>query len=118
MAAKEKTENTSRRHGMSLGVDEVRTRLAQLIWLVCVVLALFLAIAALTFALDANGDNGLVEFVRDGAAFADLDVFSLENGIKEFDGENAETKNALVNYGLGALFWLVIGRVLDRVVRP
>ena len=38
--------------------------------------------------------------------------------IKEFTGENAETKNALFNWGLGAVVWLVVGRILERVIRP
>lgn len=99
-------------------VDAIRTRVAQLLWLVCVVAALFLAVGALTYALEANADNALVAFVRDGADVADLGIFSLENGIKEFAGENAEIKNALFNWGIGAVAWLVIGRILDRLVRP
>lgn len=113
---REKRERTRRAIGS--GADSVRTRIAQLLWLVCVVFALFLAIGALTYALDANEDNGLVEFVRDAADRVDLGIFSLENGIKEFVGKNSDTKNALFNWGLGAVFWLVVGRILDRVVRP
>jgi hypothetical protein len=99
-------------------VASVRVRVAQLLWLFCVVCALFLAAGALTYALQANPDNALVQFVRDGANAVDLGVFSLENGIKEFVGKSSDTKNALVNWGLGAVFWLVLGRILDRVVRP
>jgi hypothetical protein len=99
-------------------VAAIRTRVAQLVWLVCVVFALFMAVGALTYALDANPDNALVEFVRNGANAVDLGVFSLENGIKEFVGKNSDTKNALFNWGLGAVFWLVVGRLLDRIIRP
>ena len=99
-------------------VAVIRTRVGQLVWLVCVVCALFLAIGALTYALDANPDNALVTFVRDGANAVDLGVFSLENGIKEFVGKNSDTKNALFNWGLGAVFWLVVGRLLERIIRP
>jgi hypothetical protein len=120
--AKGKTEKDNdragRRTSMSISVDAVRSRVAQVLWLVCVVFALFLAIGALTYALDANEDNSLVQFVREAADRVDLGIFSLENGIKEFVGENSDTKNALFNWGLGAVFWLVVGRVLDRVVRP
>ena len=65
-------------------------------------------------ALDFNQDNALVEFVIDGADAVDLGVFSREDGIKEFTGDNAETKNALFNWGLGAVAWLVVGRILER----
>jgi len=46
-------------------VAAIRTRIAQLVWLVCVVFALFMAIGALTYALDANPDNALVAFLLD-----------------------------------------------------
>ncbi len=112
------TKGEKRKGATSAGVAMVRTRLGQLLWLVCLVFALFLAIGALTYALDANSDNALVSFVRDGADAVDLGVFSLENGIKEFVGKNSDTKNALFNWGLGAVFWLIAGRLLDRIVRP
>ena len=100
------------------GIARVRTVIAQVIWLLFVVAALFLAVGALLIALDANADNELVQFVLDGADAVDLGVFSVDNGIMKFTGENAETKNALFNWGLGAVVWLVVGRILDRVIRP
>lgn len=106
------------RGGPSFDLDSVRRRVAQVIWFLCALFALVLALGALTYALKANDSNSLVEFVREWADRLDLGIFSLENGIKEFAGKNAEIKNALVNWGLGALFWLVVGRVADRVIRP
>ena len=99
-------------------VNRARKLLAQLVWLFCLVAALFLAVGVLLIALDANLDNQLVEFVLDGAELFDLGIFSVDNGIMKFEGENAETKNALFNWGLGAVVWLVVGRILDRVIRP
>lgn len=97
----------------------VRTVVAQLLWTVCVVFALVLAVGALCIALEANLRNDLVTFVLDFADRVDFfGVFSLHNGIKDFSGSNAETKNALFNWGLAAILWLVIGRVVERVVRP
>lgn len=96
----------------------VRVRLAQLIWLAAVVCALFLAVGALLIALDANQDNVLVAFVLDVADVVDLGVFSRENGVFTFEGADAATKNALANWGLGAVAYLVVGRVLERLVRP
>lgn len=106
------------RGGMDINVGLVRTRVAQVVWVVCALFALVLALGALTYALKANPDNGLVEFCREWADRLDLGVFSLTNGIKEFGGDNAEIKNALVNWGLGAVFWLVVGKALDKVIRP
>jgi hypothetical protein len=102
----------------SAGLARTRVVLAQVIWLLFVVAAIFLAVGALLVALDANEDNGLVQFVLDGADAVDLGVFSVDNGIMKFTGENAETKNALFNWGVGAVVWLVAGRILERVVRP
>jgi len=98
--------------------DVVRLRIAQLVWLVCVIAALILAAGALLIALDANTHNDLVEFVLDTADKLDLGVFDRENGIKDFTGKNAETKEALLNWGLAALAWLIGGRILDRIIRP
>jgi hypothetical protein len=99
-------------------VTRVRVTLAQVIWLLFLVAALFLAVGALLIAVDANRGNDLVQFVLDGADRVDLGIFSKDNGIKDFSGDNAETKNALFNWGIGAVVWLVVGRILDRLIRP
>lgn len=96
----------------------IRTRLAQLVWLAAVVCALFLAVGALLIALDANQDNALVKFVLDVADAIDLGVFSRDNGIFTFEGSDAATKNALANWGLAAVAYLVVGRILERIIRP
>ncbi|GAA4694742.1 hypothetical protein GCM10023349_07370 [Nocardioides conyzicola] len=102
----------------SSATAQARIRLAQLIWLAAVVCALFLAVGALLIALDANDKNVLVGFVLDVADVVDLDVFSRDNGIFTFDGADAATKSALANWGLGAVAYLVVGRILERLVRP
>jgi hypothetical protein len=99
-------------------VARVRTRVAQAIWLLFVLCALFLAVGALLVALKANEGNPLVDFVLDSADAIDLGVFSRDNGIKEFAGDDAATKNALFNWGIGAVAYLVVGRIVDRIVRP
>lgn len=111
-------KSTSTKGKVAGAVGQVRTRVAQLLWLICVVCALFLALGALLIALGANDKNALVEFVKDGADTVDLGIFTLRDGVKQFRGEGAEVKNALFNWGLGAVFWLVLGRILDRIVRP
>ena len=100
------------------GVDLVRLRLAQLVWLVCVLAALVLAIGALLVALKANTDNDLVTWMLKAADRLDLTVFDRDNGIKDFTGKNAEIKEALLNWGLAAIVWLVAGRIVDRIIRP
>ena len=98
-------------------VKSIRSRVAQVLWLLCVVAALFLAVGALCIALDFNENNALVEFAVNGADAVDLGVFSREGGIKEFTGDGADTKNALFNWGLGAVAWLIFGRIVERLVR-
>ena len=99
-------------------VTKIRARVAQLIWLVCVLAALLLAVGALLIALDANRSNAAVDFVLRGADYVDLDVFSRKDGIKQFSGDGAQVKNALFNWGLGAIAYLVVGRILDRIIKP
>ena len=93
----------------------IRVRLAQLVWLAAVLCALFLAVGALLIALDANRDNTLVQFVLDVADVVDLDVFSREDGIFTYSDQ---TKAALVNWGLAAIGYLVVGRIVERIIRP
>ncbi|WP_307854074.1 hypothetical protein [Nocardioides palaemonis] len=99
-------------------MTKFRSGLAQLIWLVAALCALILAVGALLVALDANRSNELVHFLLRAADTVDLGVFSRSDGVKQFRGEGADVKNALFNWGLGAVAWLVAGRVLDRIVKP
>jgi hypothetical protein len=98
--------------------SKIRAILAQAVWLVAALCALLLAVGALLIALDANKSNDLVDFVLRAADFVDLEVFSREDGIKKFRGQGAEVKNALLNWGLGAIAWLVVGRILGRIIKP
>lgn len=115
-AGREKKERPSRDIGA--GVRKLRTWLAQLAWLFCLFCALVLGIGALCIALKANQENSLVTFVLDAADKVDMGIFSRTNGIKEFTGDGAEVKNALLNWGLGAVAWLIVGRIADRILRP
>lgn len=99
-------------------VASVRSRVAALIWAVAVICALVLAVGALIVALKANQDNAAVGFVLQAADALDLGVFSRENGIFEFSGADPDVRNALVNWGLGAVAYLVVGKILDRLVSP
>jgi len=100
------------------GVARLRAIAAQLVWAIAVLAALFLALGALLIAVKANEGNALVKFVLRVADAVDLGLFDRTNGIKQFQGSDAEIKDALFNWGIGALAWLVVGRVLDRAIRP
>lgn len=109
---------TAPRSTRALTAARWRDHAARIIWVVCATLALILAGAAFTFALQANPDNGLVTLVRDLADAFDLGFFDLDNPVKEFTGKNDLVKTALFNYGIAAVVYLVIGRLLERIVRP
>ena len=101
-------------------VTVVRTRVAQVVWVLCVAAAVVLAAGALCIALKANPDNALVKLILQTADKLDLGVFSRgKDGVAHFKGHTHEalTKNALVNWGLAAVVWLVVGRVLERIIR-
>jgi hypothetical protein len=94
------------------GARSARSKIASVVWLVAVVCALFLAVGALLVALKMNPGNPIVAFILDGAKLLDLGVF------KEFDGKDAVVKEALTNWGIAAVIYLLIGKILDRVIRP
>jgi hypothetical protein len=99
-------------------VDRVRGTAAQVVWVVCSLAALVLALGALLVAFGANTDNALVKLLLDLADRLDLGVFDRDDGIKRWTSANAETKNALFNWGVAAVVWLMAGRLLERLIRP
>jgi hypothetical protein len=98
--------------------DKVRATAARVVWGFSLFFGLMMASAALLIALEANPDNNLVHFVLDFAKAIDLGVFDLDNPIRGFEGENSKVKEALLTYGLGGIVYLIIGRVLERVIQP
>jgi hypothetical protein len=110
------------RAGGGFDVSKARTVLARILWGVCALFALVLALAALLIALEANPENELVRWIIDRASNVDLGFFDLTNPIKDFDEAQRnpakDVKTALFNYGIAAVIWLIIGRILDRVARP
>lgn len=99
---------------IAAAVSGVRERLAAIVWIVCVAAALILAAGALLIALGANTNNDLVHHVIGWAR--DLD--GPFNKMFTFDGDNAATKAALVNWGLAAVAWLVGGKIVSSIIRP
>jgi hypothetical protein len=116
-AEKSKADRTAQ---AKAAANAVRARIAQGVWIVCALAALVLAAGALCIALKANGDNGLVKFCIDTADKLDFGAFSRVDGVAHWKGHShsALTKDAVVNWGLAAVIWLIIGRVVERVIRP
>ena len=105
---------TVTRSQVRAAVNGVRERVGAIVWILTVVAAVILAAGALLIALDANPNNDLVDRVVTWAG--DLDgPFS---NIFTFDGDNAATKAALVNWGLAAVAWLVGGKIVSSIIRP
>ncbi len=99
-------------------LTRVRLVASQVIWVFSSIAALFLALGALLVAFQADEQNALVKFVLNVADVLDLGIFDPDHGIKTWTSENAHTKNALFNWGLGALAWLGVGRLAVRYLRP
>lgn len=100
------------------GVRRLRTMLGEIAWIVCLLAAAALLLGTALVVVGANTHNALVQAVLHAADWADLGVFSRTAGIKQFTGDGAGVKNALTNWGLGAVAWLVVGRIARRVLTP
>jgi hypothetical protein len=102
--------------------DIVRVRVASAIWMLAVLAAVALALGALLVALDANMDNVLVSAVLDLDRAIDGPFWKVFDFYKETksgaQGPPDGVKNHLVNWGLAAAGYLIVGRVLDRLARP
>ena len=110
-----------RRGGLDAGSRRLRSTLASAIWLVAVVAALVLAVGALLVALRFNLDNAAVKAVTDLASNLDFGVlkdFDVKKGASKSEIQDARVKSVLVNWGIAALVYLVVGKVLDRIIRP
>jgi hypothetical protein len=105
-----KERNTAKK--VVAGANAVRSRIASVVWLVAVLCAVFLAVGALLFALKMNPGNAIVSFVYHVDRLIDLGTF------KRFTGKNHLIKGHLVNWGLAAVIYLVVGKILDRLIRP
>ncbi len=114
MAGGKKADPTSTRYD----ADKLRTILSRVVWFIFVTCALVLAVAALLITVKANPDNSLVKLFYDIADGVDLGFFDLDNPIKKFDGDNAEIRIALFNYGIGAILYLIVGRVVEKLIHP
>ncbi len=100
------------------GIARLRTMLGQIVWFACLLAATALLLGAVLVVLEANTRNALVEAVLRAADWADLGVFSRTAGVKQFTGDGAVVKNAITNWGLGAVAWLVVGRLARRILTP
>lgn len=110
-------ESQGKKTRPSMSTAQLRGQLARVIRLVFGALATILAIGAILVVLrdSVNEQNTIVRFVLD-VADGVAGPFDRTDGIFSFGGDNAEAKNALVNWGIAAVVYLVVGRVLSGVV--
>jgi hypothetical protein len=92
-------------------VSKVREILATAVFTVAVLAALVLALGAVLIALKANEQNqivaGIIDIGRRVVGPFD-DIFRMDTRVKQ----------VLVNWGIAAVVYLVVGRVAERVIRP
>jgi hypothetical protein len=98
---------------------KVRQQAARAVRILFTALAVILALGAILVVLrgNINEQNAIVQFITD-VADAVSGPFSLNDGIFDFSGKNAAAKNALANWGIAAIVYLVIGRVLSNAIAP
>lgn len=97
-------------------VDRARGIASRVVRIVASVAGCCLIAAAVLIAVKANPGNDLVSLVRHLAEFFDLGFFSLSNPIKQFNGSHGQALTALLNYGIGAVVWFVVGGFVAALV--
>lgn len=102
------TTATGRRR---IAAGSARLGLARAIDLIGALVALILIVAILLVLLGANRHNGLVQAVRDAADW----LAGPFNGLFSLKHHKVELA---VNWGVAALVWLLLARLIARVIRP
>jgi hypothetical protein len=97
----------------------IRTKAARVVRIVFGVAAAILALGAVLVVLrsNINGDNSIVKLITN-VADGISGPFSRNDGVFDFSGKNAAAKNALLNWGIAAIVYLVVGRFLANAITP
>ena len=97
----------------------IRTKAARVVRIVFGVAATILALGAVLVVLrnNINEQNSIVQLILN-VADAISGPFSRDNGIFDFTGKNAVAKNALLNWGIAAIVYLLVGRLLANAIAP
>ena len=114
----EPEKTTEKKVAVSSTVNTVRGYVATAVWVLAVLAAVILAVGALMITLDFNQKNGLVEFFTSTADKIDFGLFKEFKPGKGETAADVATKNALVNWGIAAVIYLVGGKILERIIRP
>lgn len=113
----EAVANRTRRPGSTLVA--LRSLAARLLYLVCAVSATILALGALLVVLRDGGSeqSSVVALITD-VADALAGPLRRTDGIDSFVGETTASKSALLNWGIAAVLYLVLGRCLAYLIAP
>jgi hypothetical protein len=103
------TSRANRRPRRRAGGAVARASIARAVMLICGAIAAILVIAILLVVLEANRSNELVQFFRDAASLFAGPLDSLFT----LDDNKAERA---VNWGLAAIVWVAIGRLVARLL--
>ncbi|PWV78328.1 hypothetical protein SAMN05421630_10458 [Prauserella marina] len=90
--------------------DQVVGLLAGIVRWVGLIFALILVLHVIFVIGEANQDNGIVSFVSDWSRSLSLGFHDL------FQPEDPKL-SVLVNFGIAALFWLVVSSIVARLIR-
>ena len=119
MSPKVTTDESKSGSRFNAGQAAVRTKAARVVRIVFGVLATILALGAVLVVLrsNINEQNSIVELITN-VADAISGPFSRTDGIFDFSGKNAVAKNALLNWGIAAIVYLLVGRLLANAITP
>jgi hypothetical protein len=109
MAAGSTGRTSTLRHRSALAAISARRTLARVIGGVAAIVALILMVGIVLVLLKANESNVLVGAIRDAAAW----LAGPFDQMFTFDRKRTETA---VNWGVAAAVWLVLGRLLARLI--
>jgi len=107
MAASGTMRSSSRRVAVSRG----RLQIARLITMIASIVALILIAGIVLVVLKANPSNQIVSAITDAARWL----------AGPFDGMFSLSKHRIevaVNWGIAAVVWFLLGRLLARIIAP
>lgn len=121
MSSRVTREESNRDRSERFGAAQAAVRLqaARIVRIVFGAMAVLLALGAVIVVLRSNIDenNSIVELITN-AADAIAGPFSRDDGVLSFTGEDAEARNALLNWGIAAIVYLLVGRLLANAIAP
>ena len=108
--------------------NAIRARIATVIWMVAVFAALALAVGALCVALKVDFSNSALNGLASLCDMLDFGSFKTFAGEMKLDTFLAKldsvkpndypVKTVLMSWGAAAVIWLVVGKILDKLLRP